>query len=51
MDKACKMPLKEYHYLIAGYVKIVAIVFDIAPNMKAADAERAKGEEPGPPSF
>lgn len=33
-------------HLIAGYVKMVAMVFEIAPNRKAENAERAKGEEP-----
>lgn len=33
-------------HLIAGYVRIVAIVFEIAPNAKAEEAERASGDEP-----
>lgn len=35
-------------HLIAGYVRIVAIVFEIAPNAKAEEAERASGDEPFP---
>ena len=35
-------------HLIAGYVRIVAILFEIAPNAKAEKAERASGDEPFP---
>lgn len=33
------------NYLIAGYVKHVAIVLERAPNKKAVEADRACGDE------
>lgn len=33
-------------HLIAGYVKTVAMLFEIAPITKAVKAERTTGDEP-----